>query len=90
MHAASHLFVSPPPSAQAVAQLRTLVAKALGLSPNKARKHHAASSWCYGLVRKVMTLANDPDLHVARWLERGFPVGIAEPITPSGLLPAIE
>ena len=37
-----------------------------------------------------MVMADDPDLHVARWREKGFPVGIAEPITPSGLLPAVE
>ena len=37
-----------------------------------------------------MQLADDPDVHVARWLETGFLVGIAEPITPSGLLPATD
>ena len=27
---------------------------------------------------------------MVKWLEAGFPVGIAEPIAPSGLLPAVE
>ena len=79
-----------PPSAQAIAQLRLLVAKAVGLGANKVKKHHAASTWRYNLVRRIMEMADDPDLYVAKWLETGFPVGIAKPITPSGLLPAVE
>ena len=37
-----------------------------------------------------MVLAKDPDLHVPDWLEHGTPVGIAETILPSGLLPRID
>ena len=79
-----------PPLAQTVDKLRVVVAKALGLIPKKAAKHHAASSWRYNLVKRVMKLAGDPDHHVPRWLEQGFPVGIREPIVPSGLLPLVK
>ena len=37
-----------------------------------------------------MKLAADPDLHVPKLLEQGFPVGIREPILPSGLLPVVK
>ena len=79
-----------PLSAQTIDQLRVVVAKALGLNPKKADKHHAASTWRYNLVKRVMTLAGDPYHHVPRWLEQGFSVSIGEQIVPSGLLPLVK
>ena len=38
----------------------------------------------------MLALAHDPDTDIADWLQHGTPVGITEPIRPSGLLPLIE
>ena len=80
----------PPPSSGLVSELRHRIARKLGLQPRDADLHHVASPWRYRLVARVMTLAQDPDLEVPRWLEEGTPVGIRVPIRPSGLLPLIE
>ena len=78
-----------PPDDQLIAELRGRVARKIGLSPDRADLHHPASPWRFELVRKVLTAARDPDLAIADWLQHGTPVGIAEPIPPSGLLPLV-
>ena len=77
------------PSSATISALRTRVARKLGLDPDSADHTHPASPWRPALVRRVMQLAGGPDLHVADWLEHGTPVGIREPIKPSGLLPLV-
>ena len=79
-----------PPLASSVDKVRNKVAKALKLSPSQGSAHHPASPWKFALVRRVLEEAGDPDLEIARWLRDGTPVGIAEPIRPSGLLPLIS
>ena len=76
-----------PPSAELIDKVRNKVAKKLKLSPAEGGSDHPASPWKFALVRQVLLQARDPDLEIARWLEEGTPVGIAEPIFPSGLLP---
>ena len=79
-----------PPSAKTIEALRGRVARKLGLSAEVAALSHPASPWKFALVRKVLQLAGDPDLHIADWLEHGTPVGIREEIKPAGLLPLIS
>ena len=40
-------------------------------------------------MRKVVELTADPDVHLAKWLDKGAPMGIREEIQPSGLLPLL-
>ena len=76
-----------PPSEAAVAAARTLVEQALGLPSGSAERHHEASTWRYELVREVQRRAGDPDIHVAKWLKDGAPMGLSAPIQPGGLFP---
>ena len=78
-----------PPAATLIDMLRNKIAKVLKLSPAQGKQHHPASPWKFSLARRVLEEAGDPDLEVARCLRDGTPVGIAEPIVPSGLLPLV-
>ena len=77
-----------PPPEEIVSELRARVARKLGLDPAVADQHHDASPWRFQLVRRVLSLARDPDTVIADWLEHGTPIN--EVIVPSGLLPLIE
>ena len=78
-----------PPSGSALAELREKLAVALGLPPSAGHEHHPASSWRFRLVQAVQLASEDPDQEVGRWLEHGAPMGIACPIQPGGLFPAV-
>ena len=80
----------PPPSEDLILELRRRIARKLKVNVQQADAHHPASPWRFELVRRIMVLAKDPDVHVPNWLEHGTPVGIAETILPSGLLPRID
>ena len=77
----------PPPSECAVAKARAAVEQALGLPVGAAEEPHAASPWRYALVREVQRRARDPDVHVAKWLKEGAPMGLSATIEPGGLFP---
>ena len=89
-HACGNGASRAPPSDSLITELRSRVARKIGLSPEQADLHHPASPWRYQLVRKVLAAARDPDTAIADWLEHGTPVGITEQITPSGLLPLVQ
>ena len=52
-------------------------------------QHHPATQWRHQLVRAIGERAQDPDVHVAQWLQHGAPMGISKEITPGGLLPEL-
>ena len=79
-----------PPASSLIDKVRNKVAKLLKLSPAQGTAHHPASPWKFALVRRILEEAGDPDLEIARWLRDGTPVGIAEEIVPSGLLPLVS
>ena len=77
----------PPPSAASVSRARATIASALGLDPTSAELHHPAAPWRHQLVKAVLTLMNDADLEVARWLQFGAPMGLTSFIEPGGHFP---
>ena len=77
----------PPPSAASVSRARATIATALGLDPTSAELHHPAAPWRHQLVKAVLTLMNDADLEVARWLQFGAPMGLTSFIEPGGHFP---
>jgi len=79
----------PPPAEATVTAARKAVATALHLTYNEAEAHHDAASWRYNIVRRVGSLAEDPDVHIGDWLEHGAPAGMALDIEPGHLLPAV-
>ncbi len=78
-----------PPSPEAVSALRTKVAKALNISADRAEEHHESAPWRFNLLQKVLTSAADPDIHCARWLEHGAPVGVSQSIPLGGHFPTL-
>ena len=78
-----------PPKPTTIKKVRQAVGKVLGLSGKQAEHTHPASPWKWRLVREVQRRTQDPDVVVSEWLEKGAPFGVALPIQPGGLLPAI-
>ena len=67
--------------------MRRKVGQVLGLLPIEVESHHSASPWKYAIVRAVQVQAKDPDEPLSGWLQHGAPMGLSEPIAPSGLFP---
>ena len=76
-----------PPTESAVAKARAAVEQSLGLQDGAAEEHHEASPWRHELVREIQRRARDPDVHVAKWLKEGAPMGLSATIDPGGLFP---
>ena len=79
----------PPPDERVLLSVRRKVGNLLGLGPKEVDQHHESSSWRWRIVEKVQQQCGDPDGEIAKWLREGAPVGIACPVVPGGLLPAI-
>ena len=65
---------SPPPD-DLIDELRARVARKLGLDSVSTQAHHPASPWRFNIVKRVMTMAKDPDVEVPKWSEHGTPCG---------------
>ena len=89
-HACGQTPLRAPPSAAAIAKVRTGVGAALGLSATEAELHHEASQWRYKIVQALTEQVNDSDKALGTWLERGAPMGIHDEIDPGGWFPVQE
>ena len=87
---AEPLRTPPNTESPAISQVREAVAAALGVDHVSAEETHPASPWRYNLVRAILQSYEDPDYHVADWLQHGAPVGVNAVIPPCGLLPKIS
>ena len=75
----------PPPDEQLIDVARRAVCEALGVSDpeHTAALHHSASPLRYGLFWALTRATQDIDVHPAKWLRKGAPLGIENPI-PEG------
>ena len=77
-----------PPSEEEINKLVGVVAQALDMKQEQVLDTHAASTWRFNLVRRIVELTGDPDKEIAEWLEQGAPMGLALKIKPGGHFPS--
>ena len=79
-----------PPTKEALKVVRAVLAEVMDVVPDEFEKHNAASTWRPFLVKKVVELTEDTDLHISDWLWRGAPMGITRTIEAGGWFPNIQ
>ena len=79
-----------PPTESKLAEMRAALADELGIARTEVDAHHPSSPWRHRLVKGVQAECNDPDTHIATWLEEGAPMGLEAEIKPGHLFPKVE